>query len=394
MTKSHSSKAFIEYLNKLGRDLSLFEKAKKDLRLSKAEQIIIEAWNLLRSSKFNEILKITEIKTEQDSLIKSQILLIQAIALHNSGKMIQSIPLFEDAILLMKDYDIRRMKFIAYFNLFNAHQNLKYTSKLTDIFNEWSHIPTVDINEVIALKRGQFRVHCFQNEINNAEQIISELEDLVPEMSELNRLNFHIDLFDLSLKKMDLKNCEHLLEKLKQFRTYQYGAHYKYLKKLIDFNLHEKPLYVYERDFKENSTLFFELSVLKCLEEQDKDQALHFWKKLQNQYPHLYHENFHYEASGTLFGLSLKKLTQLPTTITQEPSDLKTNEQKLIYFLNSEPLISKNELYRLIWAQEPESKNDLTKLQLAISRFNQKNQTQIKYKKGCYYLVKETKKAS
>ena len=132
MKESHSSKAFIHHLESIGRDKFFFENAKKDFRLNQLELQILEAWNLLKTTQFKKILEMTN-KSSQDNLIKSQLVLVRAIALHNSGRMQESVPLFEESIELMNQYELRRMTFIAYFNLFNACQNLKWNHRLAGI---------------------------------------------------------------------------------------------------------------------------------------------------------------------------------------------------------------------------------------------------------------------
>ena len=395
MTRTHSSKAFLEYLGKLGREKTIFEKAKKDLRLNQIEQSVLEAWNLLRSTEFEKILQITQ-SVSPDPLIQSQILLVRGIALHNSGEMQASVSLFEQAIDLMQGHEVRRMKFIAYFNLFNACQNLRLFSKLPSLLRDWKSLPLADLNEEIAIKRAEFRICLAQNKIQPALEMIHWLEEHSSEMSELNRLNFQIDLFDLFVKKQDFQSCELVLNKLKQFRSYHYGAHYKYLKKLLDFHLYQKPLYIYERDFQDNKHLFYELSVLKYLEEKNLKQASLYWSQLSASSPHLYLENFKFKVEDNLFALALKKLLTKSSS-AKSSLELKTGaskEQKLLGIMQSQPSIEKHLLYEKIWGKAPESKSDLAKLQLMIFRLNQKGLGLIKYRKGCYYLAVKGKRAS
>jgi tetratricopeptide (TPR) repeat protein len=395
--KKHSSKAFIHFLDKIGAEIKVFEQAKSDRRLNQIEQQILHCWNLLRSNQFEKILQITS-KQSSDTLYQSQFHLLHGIALHNSGNLLESIDYFHQAIQLMKDNAPRRMIYIAYYNLFNAHQNLKLNDKLKSIYEYWEQIPRETPNENLALKRANFRICLSEMNIFEAEKIIFVLESMLPQMSELNRLNFHIDLFDLFLTKKDFKSCEQILVKLKKYRSYHSGSHYKYLKKLIDYNLYQTPFYVYERDFKENKILFNELSVLKHLEEKNVHLAQLYWNKLKNKLPHLYGNAFHYQGPDCLFSISLFELSRSKADSKKKKFTIDSSKSKeiVVYeILLQYSSIEKNELYEMVWKQKLESKIQLAKLQSIISRFNQKHPSeQIKYRKGCYVLINKTKKAS
>jgi hypothetical protein len=396
MKKKHSSKAFISYLETIGSDLKVFEQAKKDRRLNQLEQQLIQCWNLLRSNQFKKIFEITD-KNSTDPLYQGQIDLVRGISLHNSGEIEKSITYLQSSIELMKRNDLRRMTFIAYYNLFNAYQNLKFNTQLRKVYEEWAKIPAANFNEETVLQRAQFRMHLSENNLSEAEKIIHQLEQKIEQMSELNRLNFHIDILDFFVMKKDFQSCELILGKLKKFRTYHSGAHFKYLKKLIDYNLHKTPFYIYERDYKENITLFHELSVLKNLEEKNISVADLYWQKLKNNRPHLFGDKFQYNGPECLFSIVLHALQISSPHVNSEnhSTDRKSKEMKVYEFLSQRHSIEKNELYELIWNERPESKIDLTKLQTIISRYNQKNHDyQIKYRKGCYYLVTKEQKAS
>jgi hypothetical protein len=393
--KAHSSKAFIHYLERMGRDKNVFENAKNDARLSQVEQKIIRAWNLLRTSECKKILEMTE-SMPQDLLIRSQMLLVRGIALHNSGAMKDSISIFEESLELMKSLDLRRMKFIAYFNLFNACQNLKWDHRLSEVFQKWLLVPVIDLNEEIALKRCQLRMFFSLNDLTQAEEVVSWLEGHIEEMSELNRLNFHIDLFDLYVKKRDFQSCSHLLNKLKKFRSYHYGAHYKYLKSLVDYHLNDKPFYIYERDFEGNIVLFYKLSVLKFLEEKNISQATYFWDQLHDINPDLYKKGFECKGEDNLFSLALEKLltkSASPHLDVKNKGDMTKGQLVLEILLHHSP-VAKEKLYELVWGKEAGAKSDLAKLQLIIFRLNLKGDVQIKYRKGCYELIPVAKQVS
>lgn len=219
MKKKHSSKAFISYLETIGSDLKVFEQAKKDRRLNQLEQQLIQCWNLLRSNRFKKIFEITD-KNSTDPLYQGQIDLLRGISLHNSGEIEKSITHLQSSIELMKRNDLRRMTFIAYYNLFNAYQNLKFNTQLRKVYEEWAKIPAANFNEETVLQRAQFRMHLSENNLSEAEKIIHQLEQKIEQMSELNRLNFHIDILDFFVMKKDFQSCELILGKLKKFRTY------------------------------------------------------------------------------------------------------------------------------------------------------------------------------
>lgn len=395
MKKTHPAKAFVDYLKKIGRDKSVFDHAKCDLRLSQIEQKIIQSWGLLRTAEFERILALTE-NSSSDNLIQSQIFLVRGIALHNSGQISFSIALFEKSIELMEDYDLRRMKFIAYFNLFNACQNLKWYERLPEIIKQWQFIPRIDLNEDIAIKRSEFRLHLLKDELKQAQEIVSWLEGHIEEMSELNRLNFHIDLFDLYVKQKDFQSCSHVLVKMKKFRSYHYGAHFKYLKALVDFHLKNTPFYIYERDFSENKILFYELSVLKCLEEKDHGKAIVFWVRLQEHDPTFYMKGFETKVKDNLFAMAVSKLSDKKGPVSRQIKNRvrMTKEELVIEALKSESRIEKNKLYELVWGHSISTKSELAKLQLIISRINKKGHFLIKYRKGCYHLAQAAQSAS
>ena len=98
----------------------------------------------------------------------------------------------------------------------------------------------------------------------------------------------------------------------------------------------------------------------------------------------------------SLFSLALKNLLlpfSKPVLNKLNKKGLTKEELVKELFLHHDEL-EKNKLYELVWGHVAESKADLAKLQLIIFRLNKKGDVQIKYRKGCYHLIKIEKKAS
>lgn len=76
---------------------------------------------------------------------------------------------------------------------------------------------------------------------------------------------------------------------------------------LLEHLTKNAPIYLYEQNFQEYPTLYYQVMVLKNLESGNHDQANASWNYLKQLSPKIYQDNFIYKGDKCLFSLCLAK---------------------------------------------------------------------------------------
>jgi hypothetical protein len=160
------------------------------------------------------------------------------------------------------------------------------------------------------------------------------------------------------------------------------------------FNLivHDRPLYVYARDFDECPELYHQLEVIKNLKIGDIETAQKFWSMLTMHNPELYKSEFEYKGDETLFFQALKLHLLSSNKVQIQAKDLAkftTNLAKLDYiFSHAQIPMSQSDIIKLIWNEEV-SESGKAKLRRLISDYSKKFNKKIKAYQSTYQIDKK-----
>jgi hypothetical protein len=167
------------------------------------------------------------------------------------------------------------------------------------------------------------------------------------------------------------------------------------MKGLLDFILDGSEIYLYERDFKGIQYLWWQISVIKSLQAKEITVAKEHWRELQKVMPHVYGEDFNYLGGVCLFKIALSKVNVHKTSLVVNLPKFETKEELLMFILEEYPSgILKDDLYKMIYGKEVQDKDDYGKLKTLIKRIRKKMFSDIKSRKGSYYISQNSKKVS
>ncbi|MFZ4713065.1 MAG: hypothetical protein ACOYL6_05120 [Bacteriovoracaceae bacterium] len=389
MTKS---KAFFEAMNLVNDSWPKAKNFLNDKRLNQTEKQIILAFNNLRENSFEEIIgSLSKIKAD-DPFVETYRKMVLGLAFNNRGEPSLALPYFISAWEDIKDTSYIHAQFYSLYNLFIAYRNLKSSDLMGETLELMAEI-NLEKRATLQIMRLRCRFFylSFTKDLNKAEDILVQIEQVKDQLNESQALSHHIDKFDFFVKMENYPACYKTLSEFKQFRVYVPSANFKFMKILLDNIVDHRPVYSYDKDFKNSPLLYYQLNVVKCLEEGRIEDAKVFWQELSNMSPTIYQNDLIYKGDKCLFSIAFEK--QLKTIFTPDknllPKD-KSKEQTLLRIMQeaSGPL-RKEQIYFLVWNEKLIDKNDLMKLSQLVTRVKKKFNVTIKTRKGCYYLEQQ-----
>lgn len=384
------TKAFVGIINEIHLSYDKLEKVLSDKRLTQSERKIIQCWYYLRKGLPQKILDtVSNIETSYDPLVDSQKKLLKGISLIWLGDLKQALVLIKDSVSELKDYEgIGNVYFLSVYNYFICSLNLKNEKELDQAFLLLNQIKTLDEKQKISVLTCQFHYYNFKNNFLETEKSIEALEPVKAKMNESIFMAYSTGKYIFYIKTEQFKKCYSILDQIKKRRSFYSRSNFLFMKSLLENYCEDKPIYAYERDFKDSPFLHWQLMVIKSLEEGKKAEAKTYWKKLELQMPHIYKPEFQYQGGKDIFNFCLKK--HLHHEIDENLHLPEKKEDALLFILqSSKKPIPFETLHQMIWAKEIGSKNDIDKLKKLVSRLRKNKEVSIAYKKGCYFLSKK-----
>lgn len=386
-------KTFIEALNCFHSDPLKMRGYLNDYRLSSAEKTILRCWLWLRDSQFNQILDaLGNMTAEAHPIIQVQKNILLGTTYNNKGECEKAIPLLKNAIKSLEDFPLHRQKLVSRTNLFIAYFNLKDNSGMEYVLALLNDFNALNESEQINIEICRLNYYSFVGEYKIAKNIISNLMTLQAFMNEYQRITFCIQQFDFAIKTDQYDVARLSLEEMKKYRKFQLSANFKFMKSLLDHLLEDATVYLYDQDFAEIPLLYFQMKVIKSLEEQNEVVAMNYWERLTELSPHIFKKDFQYAGDKCLFSMCLNKhLGQKDVAKEISCTELpKVKEDALVTLLSqSQAPLKREALFTLLWGKEVENKSDLKKLTSMVSYIRKKRKIDIKMKKGCYFLEKK-----
>lgn len=387
-------KAFLHALQIMPENLRTMKSFLRDKRITQAEKKILECWLLLAENRLDEILEILpKLNTDYDQLVESQKNLLLGKALSNKTQYVESIPYIKKAIEGLRPYALNRQKFNATYSLFIVYLNLKNEKAMKETLNALKKIEIEHKYHEICLIQCEFNYCALVEQYKEAKVFLTQLKKYQTQMSGALLASTLTSQFLFYVKLEDFTACEKTMEEMKKQRKYELSSNFTFMRLMLDHYLHEKPMYVYQQEFKDQPISFYQLKVIQCLEEQSPEEALGFWKKLQMSAPDIYLPDFSYKGDKCIFSLCLDKHLSRPKK-SLEFSNLPENKVEALYIILSEANapVRKEVIHQLLWKEELIEKSDNLKLKKVISRVREKYDVDIQFKKGCYCIEKGAKK--
>jgi len=387
--KSIHAKTFIEALQSYQTGPKKMAKYFKDRRLTMAEKKILECWMLLGDNQFIKILaNLESLSAQYDPLVEAQKYLILGITLNNKSECKQAIPLIKKSYEVIRDYPIQRHHFIAINNLFIACLNFKDEAGMKFCLDEMKEMILDTDRQKVCYYFAEFNYHAFKGDLKKAWQFLVKAGHYKKEITDVLAIGFHVNQYVYFVKTGEFEKCFDVLEQMKKQRKFYHSENYNYMKMMLEHLVKNEPLYVYATDFQDHPTLYYQLRVIKFLEEDDQEGALKSWKELHRIAPHIYQDDFNYHGDVSIFSLCLNKHQKQTTTKIHLENLPAGKEERLQYILQqSSAPIKKETLYEYIWGKPMESKDDVMKLKKLVSRLRESSKADIQYRKGCYQLI-------
>lgn len=393
-------KTFVQALRGFAKDPQKTRSYFDDRRLTLSEKNVLKAFFLYRDNKLQEALDcLIAITGALDPVVVGLKDLITGMTLANQSHFKEGIPYLENSLDILVKYKLEYFRFLALANLFVVHLNLKDKKNTKTILMKLKAFPDKTEWQMLYLMRSHFNFFLLLGKYNEAEEILAEIEGKRNIMSEGDIINHLVAKFDFGIKKKDFDLAQNTLKEMTKYRKYHLTSNYNFMKILLDHYLNQTPIYVENSDFKDCPLLFYQIQLIKSLEEQNQKSAKTSWDKLHHMNSEIYQSDFSYHGDPCLFSLCLslyetsqKKLSP-PTH--GSPSSSLYEKFKIIFLQSPGVFFEKEKLYFMVWGREIESKDDLGKLSQYIYLLRTKDRLEIKMKKGCYCLVPvEQKKVS
>jgi hypothetical protein len=378
----------------LHRNPRASEKNLKDKRLSLEERNILKGWLLLRKNKIFEVIELVKsIHSTTNDLFESQKKLLLGICYNNLGQLKKAQLYLVDVPPVLEIYDVKCLKFIAYYNLFICYfnQNNKIDSELT--LKRMEALRADHYRHELLLQQCYFMYHILNNADKEAELLLFKLDKQTDKMSESMKLGHYYDKFNFYLTKNNLIECLKCIHNMKKCRSFNLSENFLYMKILLEFLVHNKPLYAYPQQFKINHHLYYHLKIIQSLQGQDLSTANLYWKRLIQLDPENYFEGFKVKDESSLLFLAVKKyqfhLFPDQNKLFINSTDGKKEKIFAELIQNCNHPISKDVIHQLIWGSEIKNKEDMVKLKKLVSRVRKQFNLDIKFKNNCYYLIQD-----
>lgn len=391
MTNKIKTKAFAKVISEIHLSYDKLAKILADKRLTSTERKIIQCWSFLRkgqSAKIIETLK--NVDADYDNLVMAQKDLLTGIAYIWEGNLNQALILIKNASFMLSQYeDIGNVHFLALYNYFICSINLKNKKEMDLSLALLAGYPNKDEKQKLTYLNCVFNYHSFCNEHDRAEATIKLLEPHKKRMNDSIFMSYSTGKYIHYVKTEQFEKCYQVLEERKKRRSFYSRANYLFMRVLLDNYCKQTPIYAYEKDFKDSPFLFWQIMVIKCLEEKNHYAAQKYWDKLRLSMPDIYKRDFEYNSAKDIFSLCLK-LHLSPVEMEEKIVIPEKKEEALLLILNkSKTSVTMDTIYQHIWGEEILDKEDINKLKKLVSRVRKNKHVDIKYKKGCYYIDKK-----
>lgn len=385
--------AFHEAFDLLVRDYRKNKKYLEDKRLTYAERLILQAHMLIRNNKHDEVFELLEQCTPSNDYFNAHKNFILGVASINAGEDLKALDLLEQAEEhFNSEYDHYYL-FLLYLNCYTCGLNLSDKAVAQKYFDKLSQLGAKTDRQEVLLRETEFDHAILMADTAKALKLKEKLDQDKVSMSPSDLPHYIINCFHLGMQLENFTLAINAMNELKVLKKFHRSENYKFMHSLISYLLEDAPIYLREEDLSNVAILNYQVQCIKLLSQGDAVGAYAYWQKLQELNPHIYQGEFDFQGNKCLFSLCLKKsLRQTKQQRIQVPQDLTMFEKLDFIFENSNGVISKEELFQLLWNKELYDKADLQKLSRLIYKYRKSANFEIKTHHGSYKV--QPKKAA
>lgn len=367
------------------------EKSKKwlnDKRLTFFEKQIVIGHLMIRNNQNDEVIKTFESLTDSDiDFINAHRDLLLGICFNNLSNFKAAKQYLEKAITVFKQLQLDYHLYTANFNLFMVCSNqvdhlgmgqaLKYmrSSSKQGILQQTR---LMRCEFIFADETGDYAKACFW---------AKKIETILAQMSESDQIAHLVSEFMFYIRNDEFQNAMDTLSKMKKHRKFHLSENFKFMQRLLKNFMHNAPIYAYDHEFEKVPLLYHQLKVIQTLEMQELDTAAHHWLQLQAIAPLSHQQDFAYVGSKCLFSICLSKYKTKTQVLDIEPFKSGSKVDYLYEILQKAGApLPKEQVFALIWGEQPQSKDDLMRLTRLISKVRSKFCVEIKSRMGTYLI--------
>ncbi len=388
-------KTFLEALKLVHSNPKKAKTFLQDKRLSLAEKKILNSWFHLKNCLHSEIIKEIENLAVDSELVESQKILILGLTYNNMGELNQASVLLHKAFELIEKHPLPEHQFICLYNLFIISYNLGHEKDMFSTLDLMDVLATAGLNErqAICHLQSKFNYLTFKNQFEEASHYLEELELKKAEMTDPVIMSHLISKFQYFLKQSLFDYCEATMQEMKKYRLFRHTPNFIFMRLSLDHIIYNRPLYFYEKDFKDSKLLFHQLKVIKSFEESNFQEAEKYWRILSKTDSNIYQDNFVYKGQVNLFSLCLSKYKiQKQQSAPMPELSNKNKSEAIVKILQSRSYpIPKEELFEALWGRKPVDQTDDDKLKNLIYYVRKNKGLVIGFRKGCYSLKTSSK---
>lgn len=383
-------KTFIHALGLFSTDPEKCRSCLEDKRLSSAEKIIIKCYFLLRSNRPQEVVdQISTLKGNISEVVQSQKCLLLGCSYNNLNRHRPAIEQIKMSLDLMRPYELPYFKMIALINLFTLFANTHNLEGMGEVARELEALRPSRPLDVVRIDQCLFQYQTCMGNRPASEAMMHQLKSRLESMAEADRVNFLTRKFQFCIKFREYQLAQEVLEEMSALAQKKFYStqNYNYMRILLNHHLHNTPIYLVEKEFKDYPITYHQIKVIQLLEERNIESALEHWQKLMELNPAIYQVDFCYQGGEDLFSLCLNKHRSLQDQSLKALSESRYKSLFEILKTATAP-VRKELLFELLWGRPPESKEDMVKLSQCLYHARKKFRFEVKSRKGCYLIEK------
>ena len=365
LSPKEQQQKFIEVWGFIHNDIRKYKYWMENTDFSNAEKKLLRAFYHYKKNKKKECLELIKSKLSDNSFLEGIRYYLIGLTYNQFGHFIYAIENLNQSIKLFEDCEEENFIVNPLSVLALAYCNRREELNMAAVLDKLLTLNPKTPQRRLQIQYAEFSYFYLSNQFPKAKLKYRKLEDEnLPEFDSY-RPYFMIILFMFNVREKNYPECYRIMDKYSALSGHVVKVNYIYNKTLLDFIVHDSPLYIYARDYDETPELHHQLEVIKALQSGDLDRANLFWAKLAKHNPDLYMENFVSKNEDSLFTQALKKLRSKGLELSFDPEELKklpTKLMKLDYILiNSSIPVSHARLLELIYAEKV---SDLSKSKL------------------------------
>lgn len=359
-----------------------------DKRLTVLEKKIVVGHLMIRDNQNSEVIKSFEnISLSELDFVNAHRNLLLGICFNNLSDFINAERFLTQASVEFDKLNLTYHLFTTEFNLFMVYSNTSDHLGMTKSLEKMRLFAQPGVLQQSRLMRCEFICADETENYLSAKYWSNQLKPILGKMSESDQIAHLVSEFMFYIRNDNHESAWRTIEFMKKYRKFQLSENFKFMQRLLKNFLDDSPIYAYEREFENVPLLLHQLKVIQSLASHDVKEVEYHWSQLQLIAPSSYGTDLIYKGSKCLFSICLEKYKS-SYDVSDFPSHKGGSQVKYLYQLlqSTDSPLNKELVFKLIWGEEPASKDDLKRLGRLVSKVREKYGVEIKSRMGAYYI--------